>query len=788
MVFSTLKGSNFSAMNFDKTKAMRSAERLLSQGKIRAAITEYKRIVEHDPKDFNTLNMLGDLYAKNAEKKEAVGCYTQVADFYNRQGFSHKAIAVYNKITRIEPNSMEIAAKLAQLYQAKGSLAEARRHYTAIAENHQKRGQKHEALVVWKQIAELDPNNTEIYLKIAEVCRQEDQPDEAAQAFAEAGARFLEQKNFDAALAAFTNALEIKKHYLRALNGLVKAQIGAGFADEAAQTLENILSEQPFNRDILYLLADCYIEMNNPERAERTIVKLVEQEPANYPKFLELVKIYLKNNDLDAAARILSVSSEHLLVGGQAEDFLHWTNEILARNPEQIDALRLLVRYHGWQRDEGEIRKSLERLAEIARLAEAVEDERYALAQLVMIAPQEVGYARRLQEINAALGFENVETAADNNAASEPESAEQDAKNLPELENFAADGISTHNGDGRNGSSQASQADELYGYNEFDFTENAAPFVYERSENFAGNDSSQDTKKFDVYEAAGDAENAFAASDEIKTTDFQIIADADGAPEKSNGATNFADDLKLQKEIESVKFYIEQGYSDLASKSLLALEAEFGNRAEIENLRAQINVSSPQIFTAAAEEEKKENLQSKDISANGTGAKSTAAKVFETLDDLRDEFDIDQSGEDAAYDAADRYETHYQTATAYKEMGLMEESIREFQDALLFVKIDDGTRRFFQCANLLGHCFMEKQMPNLALVWFRRGMETPDLTDAEKHAIYYEIGNAFAAGGDPEKSIEYFERLYAENVDYRDVSRRLDSLRAAQTTANAPAS
>nr|MBA2620376.1 tetratricopeptide repeat protein [Acidobacteriota bacterium] len=303
MVFSTLKGSNFSTMNFDKTKAMRSAERLLSQGKIRAAITEYKRIVEHDPKDFNTLNMLGDLHFKNAEKQEAVGCYTQVADFYNQQGFSHKAIAVYNKIKRIEPNSMEIAAKLAQLYRAKGSLLEARRHYTAIAEDHQLRGQKNEALAIWKQIAELDPNNTEIYLKIAEVCRQEDQPDEAAQAYTDAGARFLEQKNFDAALSAFGSALEIKKHYLRALDGSVKAQIGAGYANEAAQTLENILSEQPFNRDILYLLADCYIEMNNPAEAERTIVKLVEQEPANYPKFLELVGIYLENNDLDSAAR-----------------------------------------------------------------------------------------------------------------------------------------------------------------------------------------------------------------------------------------------------------------------------------------------------------------------------------------------------------------------------------------------------------------------------------------------------------------------------------------------------
>ena len=79
-------------MNFDKTKAMRSAERYVSQGKIRAAITEYRSVVDNDPRDIATLNMLGDLYAKNSDKRDAVQCYFQVADHYNAQGFAQKAI------------------------------------------------------------------------------------------------------------------------------------------------------------------------------------------------------------------------------------------------------------------------------------------------------------------------------------------------------------------------------------------------------------------------------------------------------------------------------------------------------------------------------------------------------------------------------------------------------------------------------------------------------------------------------------------------------------------------
>jgi tetratricopeptide (TPR) repeat protein len=152
---------------------------------------------------------------------------------------------------------------------------------------------------------------------------------------------------------------------------------------------------------------------------------------------------------------------------------------------------------------------------------------------------------------------------------------------------------------------------------------------------------------------------------------------------------------------------------------------------------------------------------------------NAASFGFESLDDLRSELDLE---ENAGADVAGDYEMHYQTATAYKEMGLMENAIREFQDAINLVEVNDGTRRFFQCANMLGHCFLEKNMPKAAAVWFMRDLEVSDLTTEERLAVYYDIADAFEANGEPEKAIDYFERLYAENIDYRDVSERLEDL------------
>lgn len=715
-------------MSFDKLKAMRNAERFLSQGKIRAAISEYKRIVENDPKDFSTLNVLGDLYVRNSESSEAVSCYTKVAEHFSKQGFAQKAIAIYNKISRIQPNSADVSAKLAKLYQMKGSFAEARSHYVALAEQYQRKGQKSEALEIWKQIAELDPTNTDVYLKIAEFCWQEGNKDEAARAFTEAGIRLSSQNKDESALNAFSRALEIRQYDLNALNGFVNTQVKLGYADEAARTLENILEKQPYNREILYLLVDCYLGANNLPEAEKAVIRLVEQEPANYPKFLQLVEVYVKNGELESAVRILSMSSEHLLVGGKPEEFFKWTNEILARNPEQIDALRLLVRYHGWQRDESELKKSLERLAEIARLKDSVDDECYALSQLIMILPHEVSYAKRLQEIN--YNFHTVKSDFGKDFFSNQQTGEE----IPAFGDYTV------------------LADES-AENQAEFLEDYTHYTSEISE----------------------AENEFVY-DETSLNGNESFGAEFSEPPAVSAELKPADELRLAQEIESIEFYIAQGYYELAGKTLDVLEGEFGMRSEFAELREQMSAEAAPDSVEEAVIFQPETTVARNFQPIVEETKAPVTQnpqAFDFLDDFRSELGFEES--EPAEDGD--YETHYHLAIAYKEMGLMEESIREFQDAVNLVRPDDGTRRFFQCCNLLGICFMEQGMPNLALIWYRRALETPNLTDEERQALLYETANAYEMGGEAPKAVEYFEQIYAVNVDYRDVSARLEQLR-----------
>ena len=155
-------------MAFEKSKVIKAAEKFLSQGKISAAIKEYRQIIEHDDDDLTTLNMLGDLLARAGEKEEAVTCFLRIAEHFREQEFRLKAIAMYRKIEKLKPRDPAIAKELGDLYSAQGLIADARTQYLVVADAYTRAGQNKNTLKVLHKIADLDPQNTDIRLKLAE--------------------------------------------------------------------------------------------------------------------------------------------------------------------------------------------------------------------------------------------------------------------------------------------------------------------------------------------------------------------------------------------------------------------------------------------------------------------------------------------------------------------------------------------------------------------------------------------------------------------------------------------
>ena len=683
---------------FDKSKAMRNAERFLSQGKIRDAIDAYREVVENDPRDMVTLNMLGDLYAKGGDSFSAVKCYRAVADHYSDQGFAQKAIAIYNKITRLQPNSPEISQKLAELYKQKGSLKEAKSHYTTLAESYSRQGRRVEALEIWTEIAVLDPNNLEVYMTIADAFLQEERLDEAAEAFANAGDRFSHFGRHEEAMDAYSKAFGIDPKHPKAMRGFLDANLALGRNAEVIDHIEGLIQEQPGNRDLLSFLIDAHIKTGNVVEAENTLNRLLEVEPTNYLKALDISEMHLASGDIDSAVRNLTIASEHMIVGGQALDLQARLERVETISPGRLDVVRLLARFCAWQKDDEYMRGTLMRLAELSKAAGAIEDERFALSQLVVAMPQDANYRARLREIHQELGIsEDIETESVFDKRFVRENSNLELPAVIESDDFAIVGIVTED------SLTATNGDIA---------------VIERFE--------QNT------------------TDETQTA--KVAEQAVVEP--------------LQNEIDSIKFYIENGYNDLATKAIEELRSKFGDLREISELELLMNAPASEPFAEPEQE--------------GVVEVGMVSGAFD-MDELRSELGL-IDGEPV--NEAD-FETPFQTAVAYKEMGLVEQAIKEFQDAADIVSPNDGTRRFFNCANLLGHCFMEIGKPNLAVKWHLRSLEAYDISDEERRGVWYELGVSYEADGDAENAAKYFEQVYAENIDFRDIGERMRNLAVA---------
>ena len=121
-------------------------------------------------------------------------------------------------------------------------------------------------------------------------------------------------------------------------------------------------------------------------------------------------------------------------------------------------------------------------------------------------------------------------------------------------------------------------------------------------------------------------------------------------------------------------------------------------------------------------------------------------------------------------------ETHYNLGIAFREMGLLEEAISEFQKV---AKASDHGKPFrygMQCCTLLGLAFMEKGQPSIAAIWYERALKTPGIEPESILALRYDLGVAQESAGEPEAALKSFSQVYAMNIDYRDVADRIAAL------------
>ena len=121
------------------------------------------------------------------------------------------------------------------------------------------------------------------------------------------------------------------------------------------------------------------------------------------------------------------------------------------------------------------------------------------------------------------------------------------------------------------------------------------------------------------------------------------------------------------------------------------------------------------------------------------------------------------------------HQSHYDLGVAFKEMGLLDEAIAEFQKALR------GTEQRIRTYEALGQCFMERSQFDVAATILQRALADGRAGDEQLVGVLYLLGYASEALDRYEDALSYYQRVFSVDIRFRDVADRIRALeRVAQ--------
>jgi len=248
-------------MAVSREKLVKTAEKYVSRGKVEAAIKEYRKLLEDNPQDTNTLNRVGDLYARIQKFDEAVKLFSQIADQYTSEGFFVKAIAIFKKIIKLDPTRLEVYERLAELYHKQGLINEAKTQYQVLADYYVKHDNAASAISIFQAMVELEPEDASHHAKLAEFYQRQKLVDKAMEQYSIIADLMLSHGQVEQAVQVLQRALDVDPENLEFVGAAVTRLKGAGETAAAARFLAAATEKNPEARR----LADTDMELAMPE-------------------------------------------------------------------------------------------------------------------------------------------------------------------------------------------------------------------------------------------------------------------------------------------------------------------------------------------------------------------------------------------------------------------------------------------------------------------------------------------------------------------------------------------
>jgi tetratricopeptide (TPR) repeat protein len=286
---------------------------------LQKAIVEYEAILRADPSDPSLYNTLGDLHARIGSFPEAVACYLKLIEALRADGLRSRAIALYKKIIKLEPNNLEALLACADLYAEEGLRAEAKHQYLSAAERALKLGFDKMALELYERLSRLEPGDPSIAARLAALLARDGRRSEAADLLGRLAMEARTKGRHDDARLLYEQMVETCPQMSAGWYGLGRLEFERGRLGEAEEHLRRASEIDASSPLPHLLLGHLYLQQGRRDSAKAAWQALLQRDPEHTEARHLLGQLWLSEGETEAAAREYDAVAGSLADSGELD-------------------------------------------------------------------------------------------------------------------------------------------------------------------------------------------------------------------------------------------------------------------------------------------------------------------------------------------------------------------------------------------------------------------------------------------------------------------------------------
>jgi len=724
-------------MPLDRAATLRTAEKLIRQGKLDAAIAEYRKVLDDQPKDWNTVNTLGDLLFRAGQIDKAVDEYERIADHFATEGFLSKAVALYRKILKIKPDQERAMWQLGDISAQQGLLVEARANFINVAQRRRARGDKNGEAEARIRLGDLE--GADLATRLAGAHGRialGDTP--AAIAMLKEMAHDLQRAGKDAdALRVLTEAATLDPNDTDLRRSLMEAYVAQGDFEAAIRYATG--------GDELKEIAGELLRQGRGDEAVAVLGTAAQAYPADASIRSQLVKLMVARGDVQGVRTVLTpevaasdpdllwMLAEMELRDGRIAEGTALLQQILVDDPSKRDGLVIL----GCAVAEVNPDAGFQCIEVAANAAVAVDEwgsAAAALNEFVSRVPNHIPALMRLVEICVDGGLEATMHSAQTQLADAylVQGAGAEARVI-------AEDLVAREPWERANIERFRRALILLGEQDID------AIIAER---LSGQSPFTSTDFLWPAEPAGTEMAPTPIAPEPRAVHAKVPESAPIAKVEEPASHQPEPPPKVAPPPPPVK----------PAKTPMSIHA--------------IDVSS--IFGEEEEREARAGRESSEVDLSDflggmnddapSGPQKPTANIESVLKGIREDASRGSSPETA--------EQQLTLAGDYVQMGMPEEAIKALEIA------SGSMRHRFRAGAMIAKIHRDNGDMVRAIEWYERAAEAPSSESSAHHALLYDLATALEANGENVRALAVFLELQAEAGDYRDLPAKLEHLTA----------